>query len=249
MTSRVRPRAERPGRATPVLATLLLAGLATTPCWLPATQAQAPAPEEAPPTSPEPAQTAAEDSEAEPAILVDAADARIDRRTDELIFTDIIITQDTLSVRASRAVGTGLSFESSDWSFSGDVQLTSDGALIEASEAVLTFRDNKLQTAALTGAPVTFRRESKQVAGRFARGRAQRVDYDLANASVRLSGDAWLCEDGNEITSEVIVYDIDAEQVLADGGRGEDGRVKILITPGSDAQDAPDCSAEDAGAP
>ncbi|MEM9383605.1 MAG: lipopolysaccharide transport periplasmic protein LptA [Pseudomonadota bacterium] len=192
-------------------------------------------------------QTSASDTQAEPAILVDAADARIDRRTDELIFTDIIITQDTLSVRASRAVGTGLSFESSDWSFSGDVQLTSDGALIEAKEAVLTFRDNKLQTAELTGGPVTFRRESAKVAGRFARGRAQRVDYDLGNESVRLTGDAWLCEDGNEITSEVIVYDIEAEQVLADGGRGEDGRVKILITPGSSATDTPDCSAEGAG--
>lgn len=246
MTSRVQPRAARTSAPLPML---LLVGLASTPPWIPAAQGQEALPGEEPPTQPESAPAASEDSEAEPAILVDAADARIDRRTDELIFTDIIITQDTLSVRASRAVGTGLSFESSDWSFSGDVQLSSDGAVIEATEAVLTFRDNKLQTAALTGAPVTFRRESKKVADRFARGRAQRVDYDLTNESVRLAGDAWLCEDGNEITSEVIVYDIDAEQVLADGGGGEDGRVKILITPGSDAQDAPDCSAGDISAP
>ncbi len=203
---------------------------------------------EAPPAPPAQTQDAApEESEgdAEPAILVDAADARIDRRTGELIFTDIIITQDTLGVRASRAIGSDLSFESSDWTFSGNVQLTDDGALIEAREAVLTFRDNQLQTAALVGEPVTFRRESTQVAGQFARGRAQRVDYDVANDSVRLSGDAWLCEGGNEITSEVIVYEIDAEQVMADGGRDEDGRVRILITPGSDEDSEGDCDSRD----
>lgn len=173
-------------------------------------------------------------------ILVDAADARIDRRRDQLVFTDIEITQGSLSVKARLAEGSGLSFENSDWTFSEDVRLASAGALIEADRALLTFRDNELVSARLRGAPVAFQRESRRVPGQVARGRAQRVDYEVAMGTIRLSGDAWVCEGGNEITSEVIVYEIAEERVLAESSEGE-GRVRILIQPNAEEQES-DCT-------
>ena len=56
---------------------------------------------------------------------------------------------------------------------------------------------------------------------------------------MRLSGDAWLCEGNNEITSDTIVYDIAAERVLADAGEDGDGRVRIVITPQQDEAGGP----------
>lgn len=179
--------------------------------------------------------------DADEPILVDAAEASVDRRNDKLVFTDIRITQGSLSVAARVAQGTGLSFENSDWTFSEDVRLASAaGALIEADEAQLTFRGNALVLATLTGTPVTFERESLQVPGERSRGRAERVDYDVQAGTIRLSGGAWVCHSGSEFISEVIVYEIAAERVLTDSGESG-GRVKILIQPNSETRDAQGC--------
>jgi lipopolysaccharide export system protein LptA len=189
----------------------------------------------APPPAP------AQDPELE--ISLEASSSEIDRRNERLIFNDVDIRQGDLSIRAKRAIGNGISFDDSDWTFSGAVELTSrDGSSIDADEAVLSFRANQLTRARLVGSPVTFQRASTQVEGQVARGRAARVDYDLTTSSLRLSGNAWLCEGGNEITSETIVYDIAAERVLADSSdEGGDGRVRIIITPSSEQGDTREC--------
>ena len=123
-------------------------------------------------------------------IALDAASSEIDRKNDQLIFNDVEIRQGDLGIRARKAVGTGLSFENSDWTFSQAVELTSAGAVIEADEAVLSFRAHRLTRARLVGAPVTFEHDSTRVAGQRARGRAARVDYDLATGSNN-STTAW----------------------------------------------------------
>jgi lipopolysaccharide transport protein LptA len=172
-------------------------------------------------------------------ISLEARSSEIDRRNDRLVFNDVVITQGDLGIEAGLAVGTGLSFEDSDWTFSRDVRLTSEGATIGADEAVLSFRSNQLVHARLLGSPVTFERASTRVPGRLTRGQAARADYDLETDSVRLSGDAWLCEGSNEITSDTIVYDLAAERVLADAGGESDGRVRILITPSEEGDGEP----------
>jgi lipopolysaccharide transport protein LptA len=182
-------------------------------------------------------------------ISLDAASSEIDRKNNQLIFNDVEIRQGDLAIRARKAVGTGLSFENSDWTFSQAVTLTNAGAVIEADEAVLSFRAHRLARARLVGAPVTFERDSVQVAGQHASGQADRVDYDLDTGSVRLSGNAWLCESNNEITSDTIVYDIEAERVLADAGDDGDGRVRIVITPpGEGAEGSSRCGPPPGGA-
>jgi len=43
----------------------------------------------------------------------------------------------------------------------------------------------------------------------------------------------WLAEGGREISGNVLTYDINAERVVADRGKEENERVRIIIDPAS----------------
>lgn len=206
------------------------------------------------------AQTPALDLE----IKLEADASEIDRANDRLIFHDISISQGPLSVRASRAEGSGLEFDDSDWVFSGDVRIRDLTTSIAAEKATLRFVDHRLRNAILNGAPVRFEhrrsagandaggsvKEGAATAGAppdggpaglgapgRTVGRADEIEYDFEAQLLRLSGDAWLSEGTNQISSASIVYDIIAQRVKADSNGDGDDRVRITITPPADALD------------
>jgi lipopolysaccharide export system protein LptA len=71
------------------------------------------------------------------------------------------------------------------------------------------------------------------------------LEYDAAAGILRLSREAWLAEDGREISGSVLTYDINAERVVADRGEEKDSRVRIIIDPASLEQQEKDGTDDD----
>ncbi len=165
-------------------------------------------------------------------IDLEAASSQFDGRSNQLSFRKVLITQGMMSVRAERGTVARLDFENSRWLFEGDVVLDNQGARVTCDSAELQFVGHELRSALLRGDPVRF--EQRRPGGELAEGKARVIDYDVAAATVRLSGEAWLSDGANEVTGERISYDIAREYVTADsGGNGE---VRMKIKPPQDRE-------------
>ena len=166
------------------------------------------------------------------AVTLDAASSEVDYRSNTVIFRDVIITQGDVRVSAQRARATGLNFDDSTWTFSGDVRITVQGGALRSSEATVNFTANRVAKAVIRGKPAEFEQKLDQSAG-MARGRAESLEYDLVKRTVRLSDDAWLSDGSNEIRGQQLVYDLREQRVEAGSRAGRQDRVQITIRPGA----------------
>ncbi|MFM7067324.1 MAG: lipopolysaccharide transport periplasmic protein LptA [Gammaproteobacteria bacterium] len=170
-------------------------------------------------------------------IALEAASSDFDYRNNSLRFRDVRLSQGVLRVEAAEAHATGLNFDNSQWTFSGKVRITTADGTLTSDTATVDFKDNELVRAVIQGAPATFAQQRPPAAAggkpRSVRGRAGRIDYDLASGSVRLSDTAWLSDGANEITGRTLVYGLRDQRVLANPGEQSDERVRITIQPGA----------------
>ncbi len=100
---------------------------------------------------------AAQAQDGDQTIKVDAGSWEYDRKNSNVSFEAIRITQGDLGIDADEARSSNLDFADSTWHFTGNVRIKGADADIRASEANLKFRDNKLETASIVGAPAIFR--------------------------------------------------------------------------------------------
>jgi lipopolysaccharide transport protein LptA len=166
-------------------------------------------------------------------IALDAASSEVDYHSNTVVFRNIVITQGTTRVVAERANASGLNFVSSQWTFTGAVRINVEGGSLDSDKAVVSFVDNRVSKAVITGAPATFQQQLKSD-GRLARGRAGMIEYDLGKGTVRLTRDAWLSDGRDEMTGQQIVYDIAGERVKAQTVAHDAQRVRITIVPRAD---------------
>lgn len=170
-------------------------------------------------------------------ITVEADSSDFDYRNEALRFTKVRITQGDVRIEAASAVASGLNFEDSRWQFEGAVRITVPGGFLVSDSAAVEFKANRITRADIAGQPAQFEQQRND---QLARGRASRIDYDLASGNVRLEGDAWLTDGRNEINGPSLVYDLGAQRVVANSGQG-DQRVRITIKPqpAGDRKEAP----------
>jgi lipopolysaccharide transport protein LptA len=136
------------------------------------------------------------------------------------------IQSGSATVRASQTPRSRYTFEQTVRIRSADADLTSDSATAAAQAGRIT-------TAVAKGSPATFE-QRRGTADKLVRGRANVIDYDVANGVVRLSDQVWFSYGGNEFRGDVVVYNIRDERVTVnpDGKRdGSNGRVNITIKP------------------
>jgi lipopolysaccharide export system protein LptA len=169
-------------------------------------------------------------------ITVDARSSDFDYKKGTLIFKSVRISQGLLAVEADTATATGLEFEDSRWTFEGNVRITTEDGSLRANEARVQFAKNQISNAVVTGGPASF--EQKRPTG-LARGRANRIEYDFGNGTVRLSGGAWLSDGKNEITGRTLVYSMRDRRVLATASEQNSERVRITINPQQKAAPTP----------
>jgi lipopolysaccharide transport protein LptA len=199
---------------------------------------------------------AAEDQRQQP-ISLDAASSVVDYKTNTVVFKDIVISQGDIKVQADRARATGLDFDNSRWTFEGNVRINVEHrGNLRSDQAVVEFRNNRIAKATITGNPAEFE-QKRADSDQMARGHAREIVYDVNDGTVRLSNDAWLSDGRNEISGQLLVYNIREERVQATGtGQpGSDGRVHITIgprgniEPGHPGQSKPDQNKPDQNKP
>ncbi len=162
-------------------------------------------------------------------ITVDARSSDFDYKNNTLVFQAVRIAQGDLAVEADEAVATGLNFEDSRWTFKGNVKITTGDGSLQSNDAKVQFAKNQISTALITGGPAQF--QQKREDGSVARGRANRIEYDFGQGTVRLSEGAWLSDGTNEITGRTLVWSMKDRRVLATAADQGSQRVRITINP------------------
>ena len=191
---------------------------------------------------------AAAPRDAQAPINLEAASSDFDYRNNTLLFRRVRITQGTLVVEAQQATATGLEFENSQWSLTGQVRITVPDGRLGSDTATVSFRDNQITRALIRGKPAEFEQRLSD-GGRLAQGRAETIEYDVGNGTVQLSGDAWLSDGQNEIRGRTLIYDIARQRVAANPGETEPGGVRITINPKNPAGEPGESPPEEAPRP
>ncbi len=133
---------------------------------------------------------------------------------------------------ADRADTSALEFSNTQWTFTGNVVISTEGTRIDADEAHMSFVDYKLVSVVVTGGPATFEQETIiDEEKKITRGRAGIIDYDVSNGILQLKSDAWINQGANEISGNVLRYDIPNERIVADSDSEGTQRVHITIVP------------------
>lgn len=164
-------------------------------------------------------------------INLDAASSEVDYKTNTVVFKDVVISQGATRVQAEHARATGLDFANSKWTFEGKVRIEAEQrGNLRSDSAVVEFRDNHIARATVTGKPAEF--EQQRVGSdEMARGHADEIVYDVGEGTVRLTSDAWLSNGQSSVSGPLLVYNIRAQRVQAEGSSDAQGRVRFTISP------------------
>lgn len=169
-------------------------------------------------------------------IVVDAVPVDVNYRDNTALLRDVVITQGDMRIEAAEAhVKGGLDFENGEWTISGNVRINAEGGNLRADKAVVSFRNNVIARATITGTPAEFEQLRKD--GSTSKGRAPTIDYQTASGTVSFRDDAWLSDGCNEITGKQLVYNIKEQSVqgqsntLPSATPTGGGRVRIVIQP------------------
>ena len=159
-------------------------------------------------------------------ITIDANSSEFDYASNSLLFHDLRLDQDQLGVQADFAETDRLDFDDGQWVLVGDVVIETANAILWCDEAVLTFINHELAVAELSGEPARFEQMIMET-GEKNSGEGNTIVYRLDTGTLRLSENASFSDGANQISGDLITYDLRAQNLQA--GAGDSGPVKILI--------------------
>jgi lipopolysaccharide transport protein LptA len=147
-----------------------------------------------------------------------------------LTFKDLRLSQGDISISSDKGQASKLDFENSTWKFEGNVKIILKNGKVESSSAFLEFEKHQIKTAIISGnqAIIEFRREGENSP---TLAKANRIDYDFEKDIVDFSGDVTIEEDGNQISSDYLVYNINNQTIQAQSNNKDNPKVKITYTP------------------
>lgn len=99
---------------------------------------------------------------------------------------------------------------------------------VRATKLVVTRNDKGLQTMTAYGSPATYYQVLDS--GQPVNAKAKQITYDIKTRTITLLNNAELKQNDNIVTGYRIRYDIDREQMEAQG-QGKQGRVKTIFLP------------------
>jgi lipopolysaccharide transport protein LptA len=121
------------------------------------------------------------------------------------------IKRGDLSIAADEAVATGVEFDAtSEWRFTGNVQIETGMAVMNANSAVFAFEQERLARGELEGTPASFTHLGTGREKPFT-GTANKMSYDDVARTLRLSGDVLLKRDQTEVRGCDIIYNLATE--------------------------------------
>lgn len=172
-------------------------------------------------------------------ISLDADSSEYDGKSNMIVFEGLRLTQGSIGIEADEGRASKLDFEESVWQLSGNVIIDVENGHIECDSADLTFSEYKLLLATITGSPATFEMQ-RPTSTEPTYAEAGRLEYDLATGTIEFSEQAMITENGNQISSSYLVYNIKERLINAQSGGDGEPKVRIVYTP----KEAVDADAE-----
>jgi lipopolysaccharide transport protein LptA len=163
-------------------------------------------------------------------LTIELQSFEIDNKTNFVHLLAPRIKQGKVSIAADEAVATGDDFQarSGEWQLKGHVRVALESAVITSESAAFTIANNQLTRGELVG-QATF--EDAQPGGKDpARGGANRIVYDDARQTLRLSENAWFRSDRWQAEGCDIVYNLSTEG-LASGSSDCANPFQLRILP------------------
>ncbi len=163
-------------------------------------------------------------------ISLDADSTDYDGKSSMLMFRGLRLSQGTTNIEADIGRASKLDFKDSVWHFNGNVIIDVDAGHIECESAELSFTDTQLRIATIKGSPATFdlrRPDSDEIT----HAQAGNLRYDLVAGVVEFSDKAIITEQGNQISSSFLVYNIKEQRINAQSSADGEEKVKITVIP------------------
>ena len=150
-----------------------------------------------------------------------------------LTFNKLNLSQGNISITADSGQANKLDFENSVWQFNGNVKIILSDGEINAESTYLEFKGHQIKIATIRGvsedqARLTLQRQDKLS---VTTATADRIDYDFDAGMIDFSGRVSIVEDGNQISSSYLVYNIKKQTIQAQSKSQNDPKVKITFTP------------------
>lgn len=176
-------------------------------------------------------------------ISLDADSSEYDGKSTMVVFQGLRLTQGSMGIEADEGRASKLDFKDSVWQLSGNVIIDVENGHIECDSADLTFSDYKLVLATIIGTPASIEIQRPNSSDPTY-AEAGRLEYDLAEGIIIFSEQATITENGNQISSSYLVYNIKEQLINARSGGDGDPKVRITYTPKQvvepDAGDGPE---------
>ena len=119
--------------------------------------------------------------------------------------------------------------------YRGEVQVDQGTLRVNADEMTVEYRDQKVVRITATGKPAHYQQQI-EVNEDQVKARSSTIIYHTQDERLDLVGDAYLFQKGNEITGDLIKYDIVAGKVDAQSDSG--GPVRMILQPATRAKSA-----------
>ncbi|KUJ83256.1 lipopolysaccharide transport periplasmic protein LptA [Microbulbifer flavimaris] len=114
--------------------------------------------------------------------------------------------------------------------YSGNVQISQGTLQIRADRVeVHGTAQGEIQKVVATGKPAHFQQQVQQSQAPV-KAKASRIEFRVNADELQLSGNAHVDRDGNTLSAEKIDYDLNSEQIEAQGQSGN-GRVEMIWQP------------------
>lgn len=142
-------------------------------------------------------------------------------------FSALALKSDTQQPINISSGNQSLDLESNRVTFSDNVVITQGSILIHADKVVIIRPSSGKEKIEASGSLVAFQQQLDN--GNPINGHAAKVNYDLENQYLVLTGRAQLKQLDSQINAEVITYDVQRQQMVAkNSGKG---RVKTVLYP------------------
>ena len=119
--------------------------------------------------------------------------------------------------------------------YTGNVIIEQGSMKINAASIVANLNANKkISTVTASGSPAKFQQQLETNRG-IARGEAQKIVYNAETGILKLTGNAYLYQDGASIRGNALTYSMNKGDIeVSGGGSGTSkGRIQIIIPPSS----------------
>ena len=118
----------------------------------------------------------------------------------------------------------------------GNVVITQGSMKINGDHIIIHSQERQVTSIVAKGTPAHFEQQSDPTKAAV-KAAANTLDYKLKSDTVILTENAIVEQNGTTVSGNQIEYNIGSEQVIANGNKDNDSRVKVVLIPANGKDD------------